>query len=71
MTWLLQPILIEGWKPMQMILELTFCILLFAVVNFSLKKAGMGIPKFWAGIGVLFFILGYLSTGSVAFVCRS
>jgi hypothetical protein len=45
---------------MQMILELTFCILLFAVVNFSLKKAGIGIPKFWAGIGVWVFILLYL-----------
>jgi len=57
MTWLT---LIEGQKPMQIILELALCILFFSVVNFSLKKAGMGIPKFWAGIGVWVFILLYL-----------
>ena len=49
MTWLK---LVEGYMPMQMISELAICILFFAAVNFSLKKAGVGIPKFWAGLGV-------------------
>ncbi len=58
MTWL--P-LVEGWKPMQMISELVICILLYSVVNFSLKRAGIGVPKFWAGVGVWTFIWVYLT----------
>ena len=50
MTWLK---LVEGYMPMQMITELAICILFFAAINFSLKKAGVGIPKFWAGGGGL------------------
>ncbi|RMH38293.1 MAG: cytochrome c [Nitrospirae bacterium] len=57
MTWLK---LVEGYMPMQMIAELTLCILFFAALNYMLKKAGMGIPKFWAGIGVWVFIQLYL-----------
>ena len=45
---------------MQMISELAICILFFAAINFSLKKAGVGIPKFWAGVGVWIFIQMYL-----------
>jgi len=57
MTWLK---LVEGYMPMQMISELAGSILIFALVNYTLKKAGMGIPKFWAGIGVWIFIQCYL-----------
>lgn len=57
MTWLK---LVEGYMPMQMISELAICILVFALVNWSLKRAGMGIPKFWAGVGVWIFIQLYL-----------
>ena len=57
MTWLK---LVEGYMPMQMISELAISILIFAAINFSLKKAGVGIPKFWAGVGVWIFILMYL-----------
>ena len=57
MTWLK---LVEGYMPMQMISELAICILFFAAINFSLKKAGIGIPKFWAGVGVWIFIQMYL-----------
>lgn len=57
MTWLK---LVEGYMPMQMITELAVCILFFAGLNYMLKKAGMGIPKFWAGIGVWVFIQLYL-----------
>ena len=41
-------------------MELAISILFFAAINFTLKKAGVGIPKFWAGIGVWIFILLYL-----------
>ena len=46
---------------MQMISELAICILFFAAINFSLKKAGVGIPKFWAGLGSGSFIWMYLT----------
>lgn len=58
MTWLK---LVEGYMPMQMIMELTGAILLFCVINWSLNRAGMAIPKFWAGIGILVFIWVYLT----------
>ena len=58
MTWLK---LVEGYMPMQMIMELTGAILLFVVINWSLNRAGMGIPTFWAGIGVWVFIWMYLT----------
>jgi len=57
MTWLK---LVEGYMPMQMIGELAGCILLMAAINWSLKRAGIGLPTFWAGIGVLIFIILYL-----------
>ncbi|MEC4671052.1 MAG: cytochrome c [Nitrospirota bacterium] len=58
MTWLK---LVEGYMPGQMIGELTLSILAFALLNWSLKRAGMGIPKFWAGIGVWVFIWLYIT----------
>lgn len=57
MTWLK---LVEGYMPMQMISELAICILAFSMINWSLKRAGMGVPKFWAGILVWVFIQAYL-----------
>ena len=57
MTWLK---LVEGYMPMQMISELAICILIMAGINWSLKRAGIGIPTFWAGIGVWIFIQMYL-----------
>ena len=53
MTWLK---LVEGYMPMQMITELAICILAFSIVNYLLKRAGMGLPKFWAGIFVWAFV---------------
>lgn len=52
--------LIEGYMPMQMLTELTLCIVVLAFANFMLKKVGLGIPKFWAGVGVWVFIQLYL-----------
>ena len=57
MTWLK---LVEGYMPMQMISELAGSILVFALVNWALNRAGMGIPKFWAGVGVWIYIQLYL-----------
>jgi hypothetical protein len=53
MTWLK---LVEGYMPMQMISELAICILFFSICNYLLKRAGIGLPKFWAGIFVWCFI---------------
>ncbi len=57
MTWLK---LVEGYMPMQMISELAGSILVFALVNWALNRSGMGIPKFWAGVGVWIYIQLYL-----------
>ena len=57
MTWLK---LVEGYMPMQMISELACSILVFALINWTLGRAGMAIPKFWAGIGVWIYIQLYL-----------
>ena len=57
MTWLK---LVEGYMPMQMITELACSILVFSLVNWSLGRAGIGISKFWAGIGVWIYIQMYL-----------
>jgi hypothetical protein len=57
MTWLK---LVEGYMPMQMISELVICILFFSICNSLLKRAGIGVPKFWAGIFVWCFIIAYL-----------
>jgi hypothetical protein len=57
MTWLK---LVEGYMPMQMITELAICILVFSIINYSLKRAGMGLPKFWAGVFVWVFVMLYL-----------
>jgi hypothetical protein len=53
MTWLK---LVEGYMPMQMITELAICILAFSIINYLLKRAGIGLPKFWAGIFVWAFV---------------
>ncbi len=57
MTWLK---LVEGYMPMQMISELAGSILVFALLNWALNRSGMGIPKFWAGVGVWIYIQLYL-----------
>ncbi len=57
MTWFK---LVEGYMPMQMISELGLSILVFVLVNWALNRSGMGIPKFWAGVGVWLFIQLYL-----------
>ncbi len=57
MTWFK---LVEGYMPMQMISELGLSILVFVLVNWALQRSGMGIPKFWAGVGLWLFIQLYL-----------
>ncbi|MGQ0810499.1 MAG: c-type cytochrome [Nitrospiraceae bacterium] len=57
MTWLK---LVEGWMPMQMLFELSFCVGLFALVSYLLNKSGLAIPRFWQGILFWVFILLYL-----------
>lgn len=58
MTWLK---LVEGYMPMQMISELALSVLVFCLVNWTLKRAGMGISSFWAAIGIWAFIVTYLT----------
>ncbi len=46
--------------PLQAILEVAGCLLFFTLSNFLLKKAGLGLSKFWSALWVLAFILLYL-----------
>lgn len=52
--------LVEGYMPMQMLIELGICVGLFAGMSYLLKKGGMGIPRFWQGIAFWVFIILYL-----------
>ena len=52
--------LIEGYMPMQMLFELAISVVIFASLSYFLNKNGMGIPRFWQGIGFVAFILLYL-----------
>lgn len=53
--------LIEGFMPMQILVELAFCVGVFALMSYLLKKSGLGIPRFWQGIGFWVFIWMYLA----------
>ena len=57
MTWLT---LIEGYMPIQAIVEVAGCLLLFSGINYFLKKSGIGISTFWSALLVWAFIQIYL-----------
>lgn len=46
--------------PIQAILEVAGCLLLFSGSNFLLEKIGLGFSKFWSAIFVWIFIQAYL-----------
>lgn len=46
--------------PIQAILEVAGCLLLFSGSNFLLEKIGLGFSKFWSAIFVWIFIQTYL-----------
>lgn len=52
--------LVEGYMPMQMILELAVFVGGFTGLSYMLNSMGMGIPRFWQGIAFWAFILLYL-----------
>jgi hypothetical protein len=53
--------LIEGYMPMQILIELAFCVGVFALMSYLLAtKAGIKIPQFWQGIFFWVFIVLYL-----------
>ncbi len=52
--------LVEGYMPMQMIFELALFVAGFTGLSYMLSSMGMGIPRFWQGIGFVAFILLYL-----------
>jgi hypothetical protein len=52
--------LIEGYMPMQMLLELTIFVAGFAGLSYMLGSMGMALPRFWQGILFWAFILLYL-----------
>ena len=52
---------IDGFMPIQAIVEVAGSLLIFGGGNFLLKKAGLEIPKFWAAVGVWIFIQLYLT----------
>src|SRR5512134_2520761 len=52
--------LVEGYMPMQMLIELTAFVAGFAGLSYMLSSMGMPLPRFWQGIGFWAFILLYL-----------
>src|SRR5215813_11036426 len=52
--------LVEGYMPMQMLIELTCFVAGFAGLSYMMSAMGMQFPRFWQGIGFWVFILMYL-----------
>src|SRR4030095_5988547 len=52
--------LVEGYMPVQMLVELAIFVAGFTGLSYMLSSMGMAIPRFWQGIGVWVFILMYL-----------
>jgi len=52
---------IEGFMPIQAIVEVAGCLLLFGAFNYLLNKSGLGLSKFWSAVGVWVFIQLYLT----------
>jgi len=52
--------LVEGYMPMQMIFELSLFVAGFTGLSYMMSSMGMGISRFWQGIGFVAFILVYL-----------
>ena len=52
--------LVEGYMPMQLIIELTLSVAAFAIVSYILSMLGFPLPRFWQGILFFAFILMYL-----------
>ena len=52
--------LIEGYMPVQVILELTLFVAGFTGISYMMSAMGMAFPRFWQGILFWAFILLYL-----------
>ena len=52
--------LVEGYMPMQLLIELSLFVAGFAGLSYILSSMGMAFPRFWQGILFWAFILVYL-----------
>ena len=52
--------LVEGYMPIQMLLEVTCYVVGFTGLSYMLDAMGMAIPRFWQGIGFWVFFMLYL-----------
>src|SRR4249920_2606509 len=52
--------LIEGYMPVQVILELTLFVAGFTGISYLMASMGMAFPRFWQGILLWAFVLLYL-----------
>ncbi|MBM4134008.1 MAG: cytochrome c [Nitrospira sp.] len=52
--------LVEGYMPMQMLVELAGSVAIFATVSYMLSQGGIQLPRFWQGILFWAYILLYL-----------
>ena len=52
--------LVEGYMPIQMLLEVACYVIGFTGLSYTLNAMGMAIPRFWQGIGFWVFFLLYL-----------
>ena len=52
--------LVEGYMPIQMLVEIASFVIGFAGLSYVLNSMGMPLPRFWQGIGFWAFVLLYL-----------
>jgi len=52
--------LVEGYMPIQMLLEVACFVAGFTGLSYMLSSMGMALPRFWQGIGFWAFVLLYL-----------
>jgi len=52
--------LVEGYMPIQMLLEVACFVAGFTGLSYMLSAMGMAVPRFWQGIGFWAFVLLYL-----------
>src|SRR5262245_9720219 len=52
--------LVEGYMPVQMLLEVACYVIGFAGLSYMFNAMGMAIPRFWQGIGFWVFFMLYL-----------
>ncbi len=52
--------LVEGYMPIQLLLEVACFVIGFTGLSYMASAMGMALPRFWQGIGFWIFLMVYL-----------